>query len=59
MFVLTQIVLLAGSGFEAETFQVRIVLLVGIIKRSRPYLVGIELLDDTHIIFVVIAEIEV
>ena len=33
--------------------------MVGIIKRGSPYLVGVELLNDAYIIFVVVAQVEV
>ena len=59
MFVLAQVILFACSGFKAETFQIRIILLVGIVKGNCPYLIGIELLDDAYIVFVVIAQVEV
>ena len=59
VFVLAQVILFACSSFKAETFQVRIILLVGIVKGNCPYLIGIELLDDAYIVFVVIAQVEV
>ena len=59
ILILSQIVLFAVGGLEAETFQVRVILLIGIIKCSGPYLMGIEFLNDAHIVFVVIAQIEV
>ena len=59
ILVVSQIVLLAVGTFKTETFQIRIVLLVGIIKRGSPYLVRVELLDDADIIFVMVAQIEV
>ena len=59
MLVVSQEILLFGCRFEGEAFQVRIILLVGIIEHSCPYLVRIELLDAENFRIVMVAQIEV
>ena len=59
MFVVAQEILFLGGCFEGEAFQVRIVLLVGIIEHGCPYLIWIEFLDTENIRVVMVAQVEV
>ena len=59
VLVLTQIVLLAVTYLETETFDVRITLLVGIIQNGCPYFVRIIFLQHPYVVFVVIVHIEI
>ena len=59
VLIFSQIVLFTVGGLKTETFQIRIILLVGIVKRGSPYLVRIKLLHDAYIIFIVVAQVEV
>ena len=59
MLVLAQKTQLAGRGFECESLEVRITLLVGIVESRTPHLVGIEFLDDADSRFVVVVQVEV
>ena len=56
--VLAEKILLAASSLQLETFQV-VILLVGIVKGSRPNLIRIILLNIQYIRFVMIAQIEI
>ena len=56
--ILTEEILLAASGLQQETFQI-IILLVGIVKGSRPNLIRIELLDIQYSRFIMVAQIEI
>lgn len=59
VLIFSQVVLFTVGGLKTETFQIRIILLVGIVKRGSPYLVRIKLLHDAYIIFIVVAQVEV
>ena len=59
LLVLAQVVLALACRLEAEAFQVRVVLLVGIVEHGGPYLVGIKLLDEPDIGVVMVVQVEV
>ena len=59
VLVLAQVILPLGGILEREAFQVRIVLLVGVVQGGGPDLVGIELLDNLYIGVVVVVQVEV
>ena len=59
VLIFSQVVLFTVGGLKTETFQIRIILLVGIVKRGSPYLVRIKFLHDAYIIFIVVAQVEV
>ena len=59
ILVFAQVVLLAAACFKAESLDVRIPLLVGIIKDCRPHLVRVIFLQYPYIVFVVVVHIEI
>ena len=59
ILIFSQIVLLAVGTLKTETFQIWIVLLVGVIKRGSPYLVRVKLLDNADIVLVMVAQVKV
>ena len=59
VLVFAQIILFACGCLEAETLDVRIVLLVGIVEYGGPYFVRIVFLQYAYAIVIVIVQVEV
>ena len=59
VLVFSQVVLLAGGCLEAETLDVRIVLLVGIVEHGGPYFVRVVFLQYAYAVIVVVVQVEV